>query len=148
MGAIPRCPECGAAWTDGKTCSDAFHEMLAWEFEHGLPDVHHLVVLCYHLQHPSLYSPAGLASAQGLLVDFVERGVTPDAARRRSGPRLDSGKRTFKIKGTPSSHGAYPHPPAWTMTAADVVAGGVGNYYDNVRRWARLTLEALRSSGP
>ncbi len=103
----PSCPECGAVWGDGQSCTDAFHQMLAWEFEHQLLDVHHLLVLCYHLQHPSLYSPEGLAFGKQLLVQFLEDKVTPQAMRRAMRPVVDSGVRDFKITGTPAAHGAH-----------------------------------------
>ncbi len=32
------------------------------------------MVLCYHLQHPSLYSPEGLDEAKRLLIEFLEHG--------------------------------------------------------------------------
>lgn len=56
MDASQRCAECGAAWTNGQTCEDHFHQMLFWEAENPRAgaEVHHLMVLCYHLQHPSL----------------------------------------------------------------------------------------------
>ncbi len=147
MDDVQRCPECGAAWIDGKTCEDHFHQMLAWEFEHNILEVHHLTVLCYHLQHPSLYSSEGLAYGQRLLIDFVERGLTTGEVRRENGPHVDSGKRTFKIKGTPASHATYQRPITWRMTVLDIIGGGVENYRDNVRAWARLTLETLKMSG-
>ena len=77
MVAPQRCPECGASWTNGQTCDDYFHQMLFWEVENpgDGAEVHHLMVLCYHLQHPSLYSPAGLSEARRLLAEFVERGL-------------------------------------------------------------------------
>lgn len=140
-----RCPECGADWSNGATCEQHFHQMLYWEaadMEH-LGVFHHLMVLCYHLQHPSLYSPEGLAHSRGLLVDFVVRGVTPQQVRQRDRDKVDSGKRDFKIKGTPQSHGSYPHPVVWTMRAADVVAGGSEHYVENVRRWAQWVVENL-----
>jgi hypothetical protein len=119
-----------------------------WEIEFpALQVVHHLMVLCYHLQHPSLYSPEGLNEAKRLLVDFLDRGVTTIEVRQRNRDRLDSGKRKFKIKGTPTSHGAYDQAVHWTMTAADVTAGGVDHYCDNVRAWARSVYEALKNSG-
>ncbi len=141
------CPECGAAWPDGQTCVDAFHTLGFWEMDGGLLDVHHLMVLCYHLQHPSLYSPEGLASAMRLLAEFVDGGVTPQAVRRRNAKSLDSGARRHKIKGTPASHGAYAHPVAWSMTVADVVAAGMDRYYDSIRAWARSVLESLGEAG-
>ena len=64
------------------------------------------MVLCYHLQHPSLYSPEGLRGARELLIDFVARGLSPAEVRLRDRERLRSDKRDFKIKGTPEAHGA------------------------------------------
>lgn len=148
METISVCPECGAAWHDEKTCQDHFHQMLAWEWEHpAYWEVHHLMVLCYHLQHPSLYTPEGLNGGIQLVADFVERGVTPQETRRQHRAAVDSGARTWKMKGTPASHGAYDPPVQWTITAANVTAGGADNYCDNVRAWARSVYEALKSSG-
>lgn len=142
------CAECGAILLDGKSCEDRFHQMGVWEFENPsvIPEVHHLMVLCYHLQHPSLYSPEGLNGAKSLLVDFLERGITPADVRRRDRAKLDSGKRKFKIRGTESSHGAYEHPVQWSMTAVDVTASGADNYCANVKAWARSVLGDLRLS--
>jgi Family of unknown function (DUF5946) len=109
--------------------------------------VHHLTVLCYHLQHPSLYSPEGLRYAIRLLDDFLERGMTPEQVRKRNSAAVNSHERTWKIKGTPASHGAYDPPVQWMMTAADVVADGVENYCDSVRSWATSVYEALKTSG-
>jgi hypothetical protein len=65
MKPVPAlCPECQGVWLAGNTCSVCFNLMLAWEFEHPeAASVHHLTVLCYYLQHPSMYSPEGLAHA-------------------------------------------------------------------------------------
>ncbi len=142
------CPECGAAWQDGQTCQDDFYQMLAWEHENpGYGVVHHLTVLCYHLQHPSLYSPEGLNGAIRLLSDFLERGMTPEQVRKRDRATVNSHERTWKIKGTAASHGAYNRPIQWTMTAANVIAEGVENYCDSVRTWTRSVYEALKSAG-
>ena len=141
------CPECRADWSNGVTCEQDFHQFGFWELadlEH-LGSVHHLMVLCYYLQHPSLYSPAGLHEARRLLAEFVERGTAPFEVRQRNRDRVDSGKRDWKITGTPTSHGSYQQPQQWVLTAVDVVAGGADNYCDNVRTWARLINEALRA---
>ena len=148
MGATNVCPECGAVWQNGKSCEDDFHQMLYWESEDpALWEVHHLMVLCYHLQHPNLYSPEGLAWAKDTLVEFVEHDVTTGEIRRRNRTGLDSGKRKWKVKGTPSSHGSYAQPIIWTMTASDVTAGSKSDYCDNVRSWARSALASLKASG-
>ena len=122
--------------------------MLAWEFEDPpLYEVHHLTVLCYHLQHPGLYSPEGLAGARRLLVDFLVHGVSPERVRQRDRAGVDSGRRKHKITGTPAAHGAYSRPVEWSMTTIDVIAGGMRGYRENVRAWARSVLEALEASG-
>ena len=147
MDAPQRCIECGAAWTGGQTCEDHFHQMLFWEAENprAASEVHHLMVLCYHLQHPSLYSPAGLNEARGLLMEFVEHGTSPAEVRQRNRTRLDSSQRDWKIKGTANSRGSYDRAVAWQMTAADVVAGGSENYCNSVRAWAHTMNETLRA---
>lgn len=148
METPQKCPECGAAWNAEESCETYFHQMLFWEVEHPAygAEVHHLLVLCYYLQHPRLYSPDGLNEARRLLVEFVEHKTSPAEVRQRNRDVADSSKRKWKITGTPTSHGAYDHAVVWTMTAADVVAGGSKNYCDNVRAWAQsihATLKAL-----
>lgn len=101
MSVIQRCPECGAVWSEGQTCTDHFHMMGFWEMEYLLLDVHNLMVLSYYLQHPRLYSPEGLTHSMGLLVDFLERGLSTQDVRKRDRDVVDSGKRKFKIKGHP-----------------------------------------------
>lgn len=142
-----KCPECGATLTNEQTCEGYFHQMLFWEAEYPVygAEVHHLTVLCYYLQHPSLYSPAGLKAAQQLLVKFVEQGASPAEVRRRNRARVDSSRRAWKITGTADSQGSYEHAISWKMTAADVVAGGSEHYCDKVRTWARLITEALKA---
>jgi hypothetical protein len=146
--AHTQCPECGTPLQDGKTCQDYFYQMLYWEAE--FPEigvVHHLMVLCYHLQHPSLYAPDGLEYSKGLLVDFVERNISTEESRRRSRDLVASDKRTFKIKGKPGLQGSYANPVQWTMTAASVTAAGADGYIDSVRKWAQTVLNDLRGSG-
>lgn len=143
-----KCPECGAVWATGENCETDFHQMLFWEAENPAygAEVHHLMVLCYHLQHPSLYSLEGLNEGQRLLVDFVERGLSPTEVRKRNRARVDSSQRDWKIKGTPASHASYDPPIKWTMTAADVVADGVDHYCENVHAWAISINELLKAS--
>ncbi len=146
MKASQRCAECGAVWINELTCEDHFHQMLYWEAENpgAGAEVHHLMVLCYYLQHPSLYSPAGLNEARRLLADFVEHGVSPAEARQRNRGGVDSSRRHWKIKGTADSRGSYGQVMVWNMTAADIVAGGAQRYCDNVRVWAHLVNETLK----
>jgi hypothetical protein len=82
-------------------------------------EVHHLMVLCFHLQHPSLYSPEGLIYARPLLVEFVEQGISPTAVPKRIRAQVDSGNRRWKIKGPPTAFGDYGRAIPWTMTAVE-----------------------------
>lgn len=118
-----------------------------WELDHGLYDVHHMMVPSYFIQHPSLYSPEGLAQAQRILGEFVEQDTPPQAMRRRLAPRAASNVRTTKITGTPEAHGAYAHPVHWTWHVTDVEAAGIGHYYASVHAWAASIIDALRESG-
>lgn len=143
-----QCPECGAEVADGQTCRDYFNEMLYWENEdpaRGI--VHHLMVLCYYLQHPSLYSAEGLAVGRELLADFVERDIDPQQVRRNNQGRVDSSRRSWSITARPGNHGSYERPIVWAMTAADVVAGGAENYVDNVQDWAGWVYGTLTEGG-
>jgi hypothetical protein len=146
--SIESCPQCGAVWRGGQNCRDFFDQMGFWEVEYPENQVvHHLMVLCFHIQHPDRYSRKGLEEGQKLLVDFLEGGLTTEEARRRNRTRLDSGVRTFSIKGTPENHGAYDPPIRWPLTAADVAAAGREEYIRQIERWAHATLDALRASG-
>jgi hypothetical protein len=148
MESQPVCPHCGAEHTDVATCQDDFYQMLFWESEDPARGVvHHLMVMCYHLQHPHLYSPDGLRHLLGLLVRFVANGASTQEVRRETRGEVDSGTRTWKVTARPGHEGAYAKAPAWTMRAADVVAGGAEAYVENVRVWAQSVYEALRASG-
>jgi len=148
MEAQQACPECGALWQRGSTCEEAFHQLLFWENEdptRGI--VHHLMVLGYHLQHPSLYAPDGLEYSLQLLVDFVERGVSPQQVREQRGAAVDSRQRKWKIRARPGLHGSWRQPVRWSMTAQDVVKGGAEHYFESVQQWVRTILVDLRLSG-
>jgi hypothetical protein len=141
------CPECGADWRDEITCQDHFHQMLYWENEYpGHGTVHHLMVVCYHLQHPSLLSPEWLEWGKEMLAGFVERYLSPETVHRRDRMKLDSSKRTWKLKATPERKGCYERPVRWTMTAQGVVVSGAGEYINSVRTWAGSILGDLRVS--
>jgi len=141
------CPECGAALPNETTCETCFHQMLFWETENPANwTVHHLTVLCYHLQHPSIYSPDGLVNGKQLLTAFIRDGISPAEVRRTSRDKVNSNTRNWKITARPDSKGVYAHPVAWTMRAADVVARGSDRYCDSVREWAQSVYEALQLS--
>ena len=144
-----QCSECGAVWQGEFTCLDHFHQMLAWEFEDpgGAGAVHHLSVLCYNLQHPSVYSHDALMGAKTLLARYVMDGASPQQTRIEHKQVLDSGKRTYKIRGAPEAHSSYSSPVVWTITIGDITAGGLDGYCERVETWARSVYEALLISG-
>ena len=140
-----KCLDCGAVLRDGQPCDTYFHQMLFWENEEPANGhVHHLMVLCYHLQHPALYSPEGLAYAHQMLKKFVLEGESPAQVRQEAKWEVASDNRLWNIKGTAESHGFYPVPITWHMTASDVVAGGIGCYCQNVQIWAATVQEQLK----
>jgi hypothetical protein len=141
------CPECRAPLAEDETCEAHFHTLLAWEWEYAMPDVHHLLVLVYHMQHPRLYSPETLRESLTMLAAFVEDGVSPQMMQARLRHQVDSGARKHKITGTPEHHGRYMHPVAWTMHVGDVIRAGPEAFYAGVRAWAAGSLDALRTSG-
>lgn len=118
--------------------------MLFWEAEFPpLGEVHHLMVLCFHLQHPHLYSPEGLAYARQLLAAFVVNGASPAEVRQQNRGHVSSANRNWKITGTAVSFGVYEHPVIWTMTAVDIIIGGPENYCERVRAWAQSIHQVL-----
>lgn len=140
------CSECGAALTGDRTCADDFHQLLFWENERPeLGDVHHLMVLCYHLQHPSLYSAAGLHHARQLLAGFVADGLSPQAVRQRQRVAVASGNRAWSVTARPGDQGSYERPVAWSMTVGDVVSTGIDNYRPQIRNWANSVHDILRA---
>lgn len=137
-----RCPDCGAIWQDDETCETYFHQMLFWENDdprNGV--VHHLMVLAYHIQHPGKYSPEGLRYSIDLLNEFVEKETPPAYIRQRMRDEVNSGKREWRVTGGGGAHG---RPIPWTMTAADVIAGGIDAYIENVTAWARSIHASLQ----
>lgn len=131
-----KCPECGALLTENKRCREYFDRMLAWDFEDfaGAGKNHHLTVLCYHIQHPALYSTETHRTAIGLLREIIEKNLS-GAQLLEINRKLAANKQ--KITGTPENHGTYPAPVSWSMTADAVVKGGVEGYPERVMQWAR-----------
>lgn len=141
------CLGCGERAAEAQTCADAFHILLAWEWDYAMQDVHHLLVLCYHLQHPNLYSLEGLNGAKAMLIAFVEDGMTPGAMRQHIGQQVASDARTFSITAKNKVGGVYDKPVVWEIRVWDCVRAGPEEYYASVRTWAAHILAALRASG-
>ncbi len=144
MDTKQTCSECGAVLDGDMTCESCFHQMLFWENENAANwAVHHLMVLCYYLQHPTLYSQDGVTVGKGLLTAFVKEGRSPAEMREANRDRVNSKNRNWKITARPDDKGSYANPVIWRMYAADVVRGGEPQYLDNVRSWAKSMYEDL-----
>lgn len=140
------CPDCGAILPEGQSCQDYFYQILYWEQEDSrVAAVHHLTVLCYHLQHPSLFTNDALRFGRQQLHEFVIEGLSPQAMRQRIGEKVDSGKRTWKVSGTP---GSYETPIPWTMTIVDAAGHHIDGSWDRVRAWAQSMHTALSEVYP
>ena len=133
------CTECGASLIAGQSCRDSFNQMLAWDFQDpiGAGQLHHLTVLCYNLQHPSVYSPEALEEAKQVLTDFIVNNVSAKQMLAKQRQNFSSKNRDWKIQGTSERFGSYQQKINWTMTAADVVMLGISSYSDSVLKWAK-----------
>jgi hypothetical protein len=144
-----QCSECGAEWPETFTCRELFHQLLFWENEDtALGEVHHLMVLCFHLQHPSPYSREGLAAGRKILRDFVELGKSPHQVRLASRRSVDSANRSWSITARLENQGAWGIPITWPMTVAEIVAGGMEAYQENVILWANSIHLTLSVNSP
>ena len=144
-----QCPECGASREEGKQCRDYLDQVKAWEFEDvmGVGEVHLLTILCFNLQHPSLYSKKGLEFSLSMLLDVIGTARAEVLrAHRKSLPVLSTDSRDFQISATPESVGTYASAPAWTITIEDIMAGGRERYRERVKEWSQATFTSLDAS--
>jgi hypothetical protein len=122
--------------------------MLVWDYtEPSVWEVHHLTVLCYHLQHPHLYSQAGLEHGKHLLHQFLIDGIPPQTMRQNIKQAVGSDVRDFNITANDTDKGAYATPVTWSYTAYDAMGDGIGGYVARVRHWAQMVYDALVGAG-
>jgi len=141
------CHECGASVPEGKNCQDYLNSLITWDFQDfmGVGQIHHLTVVCYNLQHPRLYSQKGLEDAKCFLREFMGTNFSFEEHDKRNRESLASDVRDWKISGSPLDHGSYKIVPTWTMTAKDIVDGGLGNYPNNVKKWSQSIYVAIKA---
>ena len=143
------CPECGAPVPDGATCHDRFHALLALEAGVvGAPGsvAHFYAVASYQLQHPrsmrlTVEALAGLRSA---VADALGQTVGIPALRARARDGAKAAGRVTRREDDP-----VPTRPVtrWSLTVADVLAGGEDGYAARVERWAGSVLRDLEAAG-
>jgi len=145
-----RCLECGATRTEGVSCLDCFHALLAYENEHppAFGAVHHLTVACYYLQHPTGYAAAALEMWRSLLADALEKGTRPAEFLRRASATFEGATRARDPDaGIPDGW-----PSSWPVTVRDVLtpdeSPAASEYIARAMRWARSTRTTLSERGP
>lgn len=133
------CAECGTELQGVLRCQEYFERMLAWDFSDfaGVGQVHHLMVLCYYLQHPSHYSPEGLTHAIQILKKVIEESFTDRDLYQEESAVFSSTNRTWNVSGTEESHGTYVTKIPWSMTVSAVVKEGISQYPTKVKEWAQ-----------
>ncbi len=130
----PPCPQCGAHFASGESCQSRFHACLALEYENPISfgKVHHLMVICYMLQH-NLYSHEGWLQARKLLSQFIQEELSPKQARRQQ-PRLKEGRMTQP----PGMK--YFDQVTWSSNLAQVRCSDPEIYIRDVTGWAERVL--------
>ena len=131
------CPECGAAEA---LCKTRFDEFLVLEFtDAGYGAVHHLTVAAYMLQYSSQLTREGWLYERELLREFLVENKPPAFIRKQNKDKVDSGKRSFKIK----SKTGRPviSKTARTKTILNVRTDSAEIYCADVTEWANSALE-------
>lgn len=145
---IQKCQECGSPLIKVNTCQDYFNQMLAWDFEDpsGAGRYHHLTVLCFNLQHPTMYSKEGLEIAKNLLKEFIDMKDSSSYLYKKLNDEF-SKPRDWSIQGNDKNHGKYSVTPKWRIFAYDVVKDGREKYPKHVEEWANEIYKDLKYTG-
>lgn len=144
------CPECGAHVPDGGSCRDNFHALLLLESEipGGPGDVSHFyAVASYALQHPQSMgcTAEALTSLRACLANHLDGGATLEDIRRRTRRAVDGTKRVTRRAGDGVVRWEV---ESWTISVADICAGGIEEYHERVQQWARSIRDALEDLVP
>ena len=136
------CPDCGATLRDGRSCQEQFEALLFLEYDYpqSAARVHHLMVMCYMLQHNRYSDEAARWVIDGLKA-FLEHGVSPAQLRKQNRDVVDSGLRKWKVIGSTT----LTRNIAWPLTIMDVNSVDPVHYCVTVNAWARATLDAVRA---
>jgi hypothetical protein len=114
------CAECGAPRVDGEDCWAMLGHLLAWEAHDAeLAREHFLTVASYNLQHPAQFTDEAIAGLRTAYVDYLDRGISIAEIRRRATAAVDGARRVLRDEAE-----RRPVLRPWTMTVADVHAGG------------------------
>ncbi len=122
-----------------------FDEFLSLEYTNpAYGQVHFLTVACFMIQHRR-YSDEGLVWIQSTLRTSLEQQLTGQQLRQLAAKGTDGATRTWKVTRQPD---APPLPKvAWSMTITDVAQHmqDAESYCEQVKQWARTTLQQMES---
>ena len=136
---VASCPLCGAKYVAGGQCSERFEKCLAKDYEDpAYGAVHHLIVLCYMMQHAG-YSKAGWFEARDLLRKFVVENASPVEVRQRNAKRFANEQRDWYVRDE-NDWGQLAE-IEWELTIADVSLNTAVEYCASAMRWAKSVLE-------
>ena len=131
------CPECGAL---DQLCQSRFDEFLVLEFtDAGYGAVHHLTVTAFMIQHSSRMTREGWMYERELLREFLIENKPPSYIRKQNKDRVDSGKRTFKIKSRDGKR--IIEKSTWKKTILDVRDDNAEVYCEGITAWAKSVLQ-------
>ena len=137
LGLIMNCPECGAP---DQLCQSRFDEFLVLEFsDAAYGAVHHLTVTAFMVQHSSRMTREGWLFERELLREFLVENKPPSYIRKQNKDRVDSGKRTFKIKSRDGKR--IIEKSTWKKTILDVRTESPEVYCEDITSWASSVLE-------
>lgn len=139
-----QCALCGALWPDERTCQDLHDTFLSFENLNGVSHrIHFLMVTCFLIQHER-YSDEALKWAQTMLQIHLDEQITDEQLLYQLTKGMKSNeRRTWRYT---RSADALPLPKiTWHVTVAYVAQnmGDVESYGEQVRRWARCSLEQM-----
>lgn len=129
------------------TCAQLFHELLALDHSHRPPwaPYHGVSVAAYHLQHPSVSTPAMLRGQWSLVSVFARDGIA--AARTFAAAQVARNRGSSPPRDELPAIGVdFGRAPAgFAVTIADVSVDGsfpAAGFEARVAAWARATLDA------
>jgi Family of unknown function (DUF5946) len=139
------CAVCGAVLPEGSTCQSIFDDFLNLEFTNpAYGEVHYLTVTCFMVQHER-YSDEALIWTQATLKAYFDEQLTAHQLRQRAAQATNRSTYTWKVTRRTD---APPLPRVvWSMTIANVARSiqDSEKYCEQVRRWARATLQQMES---
>lgn len=141
------CPECGANIPTG-TCRDNFNALLGleWEVPGGAGAIAHFyAVSAYVLQHPNSmsYTVESISGLRSAVTSALAGEVSTEDLRRSA---REESKRAGNVTRRAGDLVPMWAVQRWSMTVADVLAGGVEGYGDRVGAWASSVISDLAAS--